>query len=117
MNEYVFLVRFGANATLAPEQRQINTEKWGKLIQHWTEQGYFVGSSLITQEGFVLSGSDRKVDQGFIADADFRVVSIIRIAVSSIDEAVELARACPVLDYGGTVEIREVQPRPVLATT
>lgn len=117
MNEYIFLVRFGTQKTLTSEQQKLNTEGWGKLIQHWKQQGNFVGSSLITQPGFVLSGPERKTEPGFMADADFRVVSTIRVLAANLNEAVDLARACPTLDYGGTVEVREVQPRPFLVVS
>lgn len=116
MNEYVFLIRFGMGKTLTPEQQTLNTENWGNLIQRWTEQGVFVGSSLITQPGFVVSGLERNVSQGFVADADFRMSSVIRVLAANLDDAVEMAKACPTLDYEATVEVREVQNRPVVVT-
>ncbi|QDK78329.1 hypothetical protein EXU85_06830 [Spirosoma sp. KCTC 42546] len=112
MNEYVFLIRFGIGKTLTPEQQTLNTENWGNLIQRWTEQGIFVGSSLITQPGFVVSGAERTISQGFMADADFRMSSVIRVLAANLDDAVEMAKACPTLDYDATVEVREVQNRP-----
>lgn len=111
MNEYVFLIRFSTQKTLAPEQQALNTEKWGKLIQRWTEQGTFVGSSLITQPGFMVTGSQRQVEQGLVADADFKVSSVIRVLAANLEEAVDMAKACPTLDYEATVEVREVQKR------
>ncbi|GAB4056349.1 YciI family protein [Spirosoma litoris] len=113
MNEYVFLIRFSTQKILTPEQQALNTEKWGKLIQLWTEEGAFVGSSLITQPGFIVTGSQRQVEQGVVADADFKVTSIIRVLAANLDSAVEMAKACPTLDYEATVEVREVQNRPV----
>ncbi|MVM32063.1 hypothetical protein GO755_18580 [Spirosoma sp. HMF4905] len=115
MNEYVFLIRFSIQKTLTPEQQALNTEKWRKLIQFWTDQGTFVGSSLITQPGFVVTGSQREVEQGVVADADFKVTSVIRVLAANLDSAVEMAKDCPTLDYGATVEVREVQIRSIPA--
>jgi hypothetical protein len=115
MKEYIFLVRFGTQNTLTPEQQKLNTENWGKLIQDWKDQEVFVGSSLITKPGFVISGQERTTDQGFMPDADFRVVSLIRVLAADFDEAIDMARSCPPLDFGGTVEIREAQPSPFSA--
>lgn len=112
MNEYVFLIRFSAQKTLTSEQQALNTEKWGKLIQRWTEQGTFVGSSLITQPGFVVTGSQRQGEQGVVADAGLKVTSVIRVLAENLDSAVEMAKDCPTLDYEATVEVREVQSRP-----
>ena len=112
MKEYVFLVRFGTQKTLTPEQQKLNTSTWGTLIQQWKEQGIFVGSSLITQPGVVITGPERETNAGFMADADFRVVSIIRVLAADFTEAVNLANACPTLEFEGTVEVREAQPSP-----
>ncbi|WP_461095279.1 YciI family protein [Spirosoma gilvum] len=115
MKEYVFLVQFGLQQTLTPEQQKQNSADWGKLIQHWTEQGVFVGSSLINQPGVVISGPERTVSQGYLPNADFRVVSAIRVMAADLNEAVEMAKSCPILAYQGKIEVREVQARPVLA--
>lgn len=115
MNEYVFLVQFGLQQTLTPEQQKQNSADRAKLIQQWTEQGVFVGSSLINQPGVVISGPSRTISQGYLPDAMFRVVSAIRVKAADLNEAVEMAKACPILAYQGKIEVREVQPRPVLA--
>lgn len=115
MNEYVFLVQFGLQQTLTPEQQKQNSVDWAKLIQHWTEQGVFVGSSLVNKPGVVISGPERTISQGYLPNADFRVVSALRVMAADLNEAVEMAKACPILEYQGKIEVREVQPRPVLA--
>lgn len=35
------------------------------------------------------------------------------LIIESEEAAVTLAKACPVMDYGGSVEVREVRPRPL----
>ena len=112
MKEYVFIIRFGVQAPLSPEQQKQNTENWTRVIDQWKQQGHFIGSSLITQSGFVVSDADRSTQKGFAADTDFRVTSLIRVLASDLGKAVELAKVCPTLDFGGTVEVREVQPSP-----
>ncbi|GAB4035722.1 hypothetical protein GCM10028774_26010 [Spirosoma jeollabukense] len=102
--------------SLTPAQQKLNTESWGKLIQDWKNQGVFAGSSLITKPGVLISGPEREVNQGFVADADFRVVSIIRVTAVDMEAAVDMAKLCPPLNFGGTVEIREAQPSPFSAT-
>ena len=63
----------------------------------------------------MISGLERKTDQGFMSDADFRVVSLIRVLAADLDEAVDMAKSCPPLDFDGTVEVREAQPSPFSA--
>lgn len=113
MKDYVLLVRFSTKKALNPEQLKLITEQWTTLIERWTKQGNFVASSVIPQEGVVISGAEKKLLKGFAVTADsFKVVSIIHLRASNIEEAVELAKASPNLDLGGTVEVREIQPNP-----
>lgn len=113
MKEYVLLVRFSTEKTLTPEQLKSITEQWTALAEQWTKQGNFVAATVLPQEGFVISGAERKINKGFAVTADsFKVVSIIHLKANNIEEAIELAKACPPLEFGGTVEVREVQLRP-----
>lgn len=82
------------------------------MVERWTTQGHLVGSNVLPQEGFVISGEQRKITQGFAVTADdFKVVSIIHLKAGSIEEAVELAKESPTLDLGGAIEVREVKSR------
>ena len=81
--------------------------EWDKTIEYWKDQGAYVESFPFPKPGYVISGSDRRVQKGMISWGGQKVVSIVVLQAESIEQANELAKRCPVLDYGGTVEVRE----------
>lgn len=81
--------------------------EWDKTIEYWKDQGAYVESFPFPKPGYVISGSDRQVQKGMISWGGQKVVSMVVLRAESIEQANELAKRCPVLDYGGTVEVRE----------
>ena len=67
-------------------------------------------SNLVIDEGYVISGEDRTITPGAVLGAGGAIVSTITLRAETIEAAIELAKACPTLDYGGTVEVRLRQP-------
>jgi steroid delta-isomerase-like uncharacterized protein len=47
---------------------------------------------------------------------DLRVISSIVVKALNFEAALALAKKCPILEQGGTVEVREVQPGPEIKT-
>lgn len=107
---FVLIVRFDTKKTLPPEKLKILTEKWAAAIEKWTKQGNFVAAHILPQEGFIITGAQRKIDKGFALTTDgFKVVSIAILSANNLEEAVELAKDGANLDEGGTIEIREIK--------
>jgi hypothetical protein len=61
--------------------------------------------------GKVVSGSDKVVKDGPYAEAKDVVGGYIIVEADDIVQAVELSKGCPILDAGGSVEVRPVQTR------
>ncbi|MGV3761574.1 hypothetical protein [Parapedobacter sp.] len=80
---------------------------WDKTIEYWKAQGAYVESFPFPQPGYVISGSDGQVQKGMIGWGGQKVVSIVVLQAENVEQATELAKRCPVLDHGGTVEVRE----------
>ena len=81
--------------------------EWDKTLKYWKAQGVYVDSFPFPQPGYVISGSERQVQSGMITAGGQKVVSIVMMQAEDMAHATELAKRCPVLDYGGTVEVRE----------
>ncbi|BDI29969.1 hypothetical protein CCAX7_20200 [Capsulimonas corticalis] len=113
MNEYVLLVRVDRSA-LAPEQVQAIQSGWGPVLEKWVARGQYVTSNLIVGDGYVLSGPDRETTQGVVSGNGGAVVSTITLLAETIEEAIELAKVCPPLNFGGSVEVRLRQPPVVI---
>lgn len=84
--------------------------EWDRAVAYWKDQGAYVDSFPFPQPGYVVEGSDRQLREGLVAAGGQKVVSIVVLQAGGIAQANKLAERCPVLDYGGTVEVRE-RPR------
>jgi hypothetical protein len=109
MKDYVFILRLKA---ITPEIIAQVGPKWAVLIPKWTSEGHFVGNSLMVNEGHLISGERRGVVNEPVRSEGLIVLDVFRIKAENMEQALELARQCPTLDVGGSVEVREVQPAP-----
>jgi hypothetical protein len=113
MKDFLLVYRTDENTmnTLSkrsPEEMQANTKRWMDWI------GSIAAQNKLTDRGnrLVPSGKVVKADN-VIADGPYTeikecIVGYSIVKPSSIDEATELAKGCPVLTIGGNVEVREI---------
>lgn len=109
MKDYVFILRLKA---ITPEIIAQVAPKWAVLVPKWTAEGHFVGNSVMVNEGHLISGRNREIVNGPVKGDGLIVLDVFRIKAENMEEALELAKQCPTLDAGRTVEVREVQPTP-----
>ncbi|MGK6352678.1 hypothetical protein [Parapedobacter sp. DT-150] len=108
MKKFVLVVR--VPETYTSEQAKAVNPKWDKTIEYWKAVGAYVESFAFPRPGYVISGTDKQATAGSIAWGGQIVVSIVVLQAENIAQATELAKRCPILDHGGTVEVRE-RPR------
>lgn len=96
-------------AALSPEQRQRLLQQWNSWYDGLAVQGKVQHGHPLESEARVVSGShgERVVDGPF-AEAKEAVGGYFLLTVSDIDEATEIAKHCPSLDLGISVEVRPV---------
>ncbi len=97
---------------MSPEELQRAIERyraWGQSLQ---ESGHYVESDKLTDgEGRVLrkpEGGEVRVQDGPYAETKEVIGGYYSVRAESYDEAVELASGSPHLEYGGTIEVREI---------
>ena len=109
---YLLLFRNGgpdAHAHLSPAERLELAKRWndwydGLAAQKKVEHGRPLGLT-----GRVVSGNrGERVTDGPFAEAKEVVAGYIVLTVAGLDEATEIAKNCPGLAVGVTVEIRPV---------
>lgn len=108
MKEFMLLVRVPENYTT--EQAKAVNPKWEQVVEKWKADGVFVKSYVFPRDSYVVSGTERQVRKEFVVSDHLKVVSSIILRVSGMEDAVERAKNCPVLDYGGSIEVREIPP-------
>jgi hypothetical protein len=114
MANFLFVYRRGADIAgkLSPEDMQQSMQKWQKWIGEGLEKGWILDrGNPLTQEGRVVSAKKVVLDGPYVESKEI-VGGYSLIKAASIDEAAELAKGCPGLQYGGSVEIRAIADFP-----
>ena len=110
MKEYMMIFRNEKNDT-APQpteaQMQAVMGDWQRWIKEVANNGRFSGTNRLYPEGKTLKPGNVITD-GPYAEVKEIVGGYLVVKANSLDEAVELAKACPNLTYGGNVEVRAV---------
>ena len=102
MAKFILLCRGGQ---VSDQQRGAHMQKWGAWMGGLAQSGKLAGGEPLQGGGKVISGGGSKVDNaGSSADA---VNGYILVNAPSLDEAVNIAKGCPLLEIGGNLEVRE----------
>jgi hypothetical protein len=109
MSEFTYLFR-GRKNSGSPEEMQAHFEKWVAWFKELGAAGHLKDPGHPLQNtGKVVSGSRKVVKDGPYAEAKDVVGGYIIVEADDIDQAVELSKGCPILDAGGSVEVRPLQ--------
>ncbi len=94
---------------LSPEEIQKMVGQWYAWFERLTRQGKCKAGHPLEREGKIVSGrTGRTVSDGPFAESKEAIGGYFLLQVDNIDEAVEIAKQCPGLDYGIDVEVRPV---------
>ena len=109
MSEFTYLFRGGAPAS-SPEQMQQTMQKWMTWFKdlgtkgHLKEMGHPLESA-----GMTVSGKNQSVTDGPFAEAKDLVGGFTIVEAKDLAEAAEIAKGCPILEVGGSVEVRPIR--------
>ena len=105
-SEYLLLFR-GTNWTedLSPEENKI--AKFTSWFERLKNEGNFKSGHPLEHNGKIVTGRNAVVDGPF-AESKEAIAGFFIIQADSLEEAVEIAKNCPGLDYGQTVEVRAI---------
>lgn len=104
------------HAHLTPAQREALAQQWNDWFQRLAAQGKVAHANPLGLDGRVVSGAagERVVD-GPYAEGKEVIGGYFFLTVADLDEATAIAKQCPGLPLGLTVEVRPVVGRsPVL---
>jgi hypothetical protein len=109
MSEFTYLFR-GRNTIGSPEEMQKHLQKWVVWMKelgakgHIKEQGHPLEGT-----GKVVKGERKTVSDGPYAEAKDVVGGFMVIEAEDLAHAAEISKGCPILDVGGSVEVRPIQ--------
>jgi hypothetical protein len=94
---------------LSPAEIQKVMSRWRAWYNELEAQGKMKGGLPLMNEGKIISGPrGRIMTDGPFAESKEAIGGYFLISVSSLEEAVEVARQCPGLEHGAVVEIRPI---------
>jgi len=104
---YLFRNNPAAYQSISPEQMQQTVKKWMDWKDSLEKNGHVKQfGERLDGSGKVVRGKTKAVTDGpFVEVKDF-VQGYILVEAEDMEQAIELAKGCPILDSDGTVEIR-----------
>ena len=109
-NEFMLLFRFEpSNEQPTQEQLQEMGKQWGEFIGTIAMQGKLVSTHQLGFEGKKIF-ADQSTEEGFHVAEQQMVAGNMVLRAETLEVATELAKKCPILFMGGTVEVRNVLP-------
>ena len=110
MPDYAILMRENDDAwsRLAPAEQQALMQRYEAWTADLKARGIFQGGLPLGAGGRVLSNVDGTIVEAPFAETRQVLTGYIVIAAPDWDAAVAIARGCPALTHGETVELRPV---------
>lgn len=110
MKDFLFLFRNteAATASRSPEEMQDITQRWIDWIARIAAQNKLTDrGNRLAYEGKVVRPNNIITD-GPYTEIKELIGGYTIVKAESLDEAAELAKGCPILTFGGNVEVREI---------
>jgi hypothetical protein len=113
MSEFVFLFRATEEARHeamgTPERAQKSLQAWLKWVRELEAKGHLKSPGQpLDPAGRIVRGKNKLVSDGPYVEAKDLILGFNIVEARDLAEAVELAKGCPMLDGGGSVEVRPV---------
>ena len=94
-------------AKLGREELEKYIEQSNAWIERLMTTGKAKGGQGLARSGAIVSGKNgRSVTDGPFAESKEVVGGYLLLNVETLEEAVAIAKACPVLEFGGKMEVR-----------
>src|SRR5437763_11457657 len=111
MSQFLYLYRTTdaarTDAMGTPEKAQQNMQRWMHWMRDLDAQGHLKDRGQpLEHSGKSVRGREKTIVDGPFTEAKDIVGGFSIIEAKDIDEAVKLSRGCPILDGGGSVEVR-----------
>src|SRR6478609_6211013 len=109
-NEYLLLFRGTAwDKGMSPEEIQKVLGQFMGWFEKLNKEGKLKAGQPLQPEGKIVSGKNgRTVSDGPFAESKEAIGGYFLLKVADMDEALAIAKDCPILAYGSTVEVRPI---------
>ncbi|MEM9327485.1 MAG: YciI family protein [Bacteroidota bacterium] len=101
----IFRMELNPNFVPSPEQASDMRNAWGGWIGGIAQNARLVSSHQLGFEGKTLA-SDQSVQAGYVMADKQSISGNLVVKAADMDEATAIAKGCPILTMGGSVEVR-----------
>jgi len=110
MAEYMILMREndGAWGSLSPDEQQALLERYFAWVEQLKQDGVFCGGKPLGSGGRLLRAVDGEVVDGPFTETKEVLTGYFVIEAPDLEAATAIARGCPALSHGESVELRPV---------
>lgn len=109
MQEFLVIIRGGKDPGLgSPQEMQEHLQHWQRWLGELMASGNYVAGQNLETEGLMVL-SDATVTDRPLAEGKELVAGYLVLRAASAAAAAELAKGCPGLPFGCTLEIRGVR--------
>ncbi|UMY65441.1 MULTISPECIES: YciI family protein [unclassified Flavobacterium] len=112
MERFMFLFRGGdthVHTAKDSEEEKAYIQSWMAWMQDLGEKGILAGGEPLQTTGKQVNGKEKVVTDGPFVEAQEMVGGYLVINAHDIDEAVAIAKGCPIFNEDGKVEVRPLQ--------
>jgi hypothetical protein len=108
--EFMFVFRLEPNPNFQPTEAQLAEmhQTWGAFFGNIAGQGKLVSTHQLGFEGKQIA-ADQTVTDGIYVSSSETISGNMVVNADTIEEATEMAKQCPILQMGGTIEVRSIQ--------
>ena len=112
MEKFMFLFRGGdTHLHTAKDSKEVKAyiQLWVTWQQGLGQKGILAGGEPLQTTGKQVNGKNKVVTDGPFIEAKEMVGGYLIVNAKDINEAVEIAKGCPIFEENGRVEVRPVQ--------
>ena len=104
MKKYLYVFRGGEfPEDMSPEEMQQQMAKWTIWMQEVQAEGY-----PLQAEGKVVEKAGEVITDGPFTEGKEMVGGYVVLSANDLEHAVEISKGCPIFEFGGTTEVREI---------
>lgn len=94
---------------MSPAKLQSVMTDFYAWVEKLDQDGILRGAQPLMEEGKLVTGTKgTTVTDGAFAESKESIAGYFLLAVPTMDEALRIARACPILDHGAQLEVRPI---------
>ena len=106
MKEYILLFKGGQTNSASDQELDDHERAWDLWMDSLEEEGVLIDGLPMKDHAVIVDKDGASARQ---ESADDSVTGYLILETSDMEMAVEMAQDCPIFEFGGTIEVRELE--------